>query len=78
MTKLHTWITAKRGRASSLASRLKVSRSRISQIADGVVPAKYMLAIRDFTAGEVTLEEMVESRTPSPDTGAPPKRKEAA
>jgi hypothetical protein len=28
------------------------------------VPAKYMLAIRNFTGGAVTLEEMVAAKTP--------------
>ena len=64
MTKLQIWINAERGRASALATRLKVSRSRISQITEDGVPTKYMLAIRDFTDGEVTLEDMVASRTP--------------
>lgn len=63
MTKLRTWISARRGRASSLALHLNVSRGRITQIADHGVPAKHMLAIRDFTAGEVTLEDLVATRT---------------
>ena len=64
MAKLHTWITAERGRASALAAHLQVSRSRISQMVEAGVPAKYMLAIRNFTGGAVTLEEMVAAKTP--------------
>ena len=64
MTKLQTWITAKRGRASALAAHLQVSRSRISQMVTSGVPPKLMLAVRDFTANEVTLEDMVSARTP--------------
>ncbi|WP_313334057.1 YdaS family helix-turn-helix protein [Comamonas sp.] len=71
MTKLQTWISAERGRASSLAAHLNVSRSRMSQIVDDGVPIKYMVAIRDFTAGEVTLEDMVTSRTQAGGTAAP-------
>lgn len=63
MTKLQTWIKAERGRASALATHLKVSRSRISQMAEAGVPVPYMLAVRDFTAGSVTLEDMVATRT---------------
>lgn len=66
MTKLQTWITAERGRASALAAHLQVSRSRISQMVEAGVPPKYMLAVRDFTANEVTLEDMVSTRTPTP------------
>jgi hypothetical protein len=33
-------------------------------MADDGVPPKYMLAVRDFTEGAVTLEEMVQARTP--------------
>lgn len=64
MAKLHTWITAERGRASALAAHLQVSRSRVSQMVEAGVPAKYMLAIRDFTGGAVTLEDMVAAKTP--------------
>jgi len=64
MTKLKTWISGGRGRASSLAAHLQVSRCRISQMAERGVPVQYMLAVRDFTAGDVSLEDMVVARTP--------------
>lgn len=48
-----------------MAAHLNVSMARVSQMASGVVPTKYMLAIRHYTFGAVTLEEMVEARTPS-------------
>lgn len=51
-----------------MAAHLKVSIARVSQMAAGVVPTKYMLAVRDYTAGAVSLEEMVEARTPDATT----------
>jgi DNA-binding transcriptional regulator YdaS (Cro superfamily) len=57
--KLKEWITAERGRASSLALHLGVSRGRISQMASDGVPKAYMRQVRDFTRGKVTLEEML-------------------
>jgi hypothetical protein len=61
---LKAWLDAERGRAAELASRLHVTRSRISQMTDDGVPPKYMLAVRDFTRGAVSLEEMVIARMP--------------
>lgn len=36
----------------------------MSQMVNDGVPPKFMLAVRDFTRGEVSLEEMVTARTP--------------
>lgn len=57
---LKTWLLQERGRATALAEHLGVSLGRVSQIAapDGV-PKKYMVRIRDFTGGAVTLESML-------------------
>jgi DNA-binding transcriptional regulator YdaS (Cro superfamily) len=63
---LKSWLSEERGRATALAERLGVSLSRVSQMADDGVPPKYMLIVRDFTGGAVTLESMVEARTPDP------------
>lgn len=63
MLKLKTWLDAERGRATSLAHHLGVSLSRISQMADDGVPPKYMIAVRDFTSGLVSLESLVQDRT---------------
>ena len=60
---LKTWLDAERGRATALAAHLGVSLSRVSQMSDDGVPPKYMLAVRDFTGGEVTLESLVQART---------------
>lgn len=65
MLKLKTWLDAERGRATALANHLDVTLSRVSQFANDGVPPKYMLAVRDFTNGEVTLDSMVQERTPS-------------
>jgi plasmid maintenance system antidote protein VapI len=61
---LKTWLDAERGRATALAGHLNVSLGRVSQMSQDGVPAKYMLAVRDFTDGEVTLESLVKERTP--------------
>ena len=63
---LKTWLDAERGRATALAAHLNLSLGRISQMADDGVPPKYMLAVRDFTKGEVTLEALVQARTAVP------------
>lgn len=62
--KLKTWLDAERGRCTALAGHLGVSVGRISQMADEGVPVKHMQAVRAFTENSVTLEEMVEARTP--------------
>lgn len=66
---LKAWLDEERGRYTALASHLGVSVGRISQIADDGVPTKFMFAVRDFTSGAVSLEEMVEARTPEPTKG---------
>lgn len=60
---LKQWLDGERGRYAALAQHLGISAGRMSQIADGGVPQKFMLAVRDFTAGAVSLEEMLHART---------------
>lgn len=67
---LKTWLDAGRGRATALAAHLDLSLGRVSQMADTGVPPKYMLAVRDFSKGEVTLEELVKARTGAPSAQA--------
>lgn len=67
---LRTWLDTERGRHAALAAHLDLSPGRISQIADDGVPMKYMLAIRDFTKGEVSLEEMASQRAADISSGA--------
>lgn len=61
---LKTWLKAERGRSKALAEHLGVVRGRITQMADGGVPIKFMRSVIDFTDGEVSLEALVFSRTP--------------
>jgi len=56
---LKQWLDAERGRYKALAEHLGLSDGRISQMADDGVPPKYMFTVRDFSGGEVTLEELV-------------------
>lgn len=61
---LKQWLDQERGRCTALAVHLDVSIGRISQMTDKGVPDKYKFAVRDFTRGSVSLESMVEARTP--------------
>lgn len=61
---LKTWLTSERGRATALASHLGVTDGRISQMADEGVPTKHMIRVRAFTRNAVTLESMVQAKTP--------------
>jgi len=65
MTKLKTWLDMERGRATALAETLGVSPGRITQMADDGVPVKYMKQVIAFTGGAVSLESLVDDRTPS-------------
>jgi len=62
---LKPWLDAERGRSKALAAHLGISEVRMSQISSEGVPNKYMLQVRDFTGGIVSLEEMVAARTPA-------------
>lgn len=62
--KLKPWLDEERGRYTALANHLRVSVGRVSQMADDGVSTKYLFAVRDFTGGAVSLEELVEARTP--------------
>lgn len=67
---LVTWLNEERGRQKALASHLGLTAGRVSQMADAGVPPKYMLSVRDFTGGAVTLESMVQDRTMSDEAKA--------
>lgn len=64
MTELKTWLAQERGRAVALAAALGVGKARVSQMATNGVPKRYMLKVRNFTEGEVTLEAMLEPVEP--------------
>jgi DNA-binding transcriptional regulator YdaS (Cro superfamily) len=63
---LSTWLDSEIGRATALAAHFGVSRAAVTQWRTNGVPVVKMKALRDFTGGAVTLEEMV----PEPATDA--------
>ena len=56
---LTRWLEAEKGRSAALAVHFDVSASAISQWKANGVPLDNMKAVREFTGGAVTLEEMV-------------------
>lgn len=66
---LAQWLDAEKGRLASLAAHFNVSVSAVSQWRSNGVPVKNMKAVRDFTEGHVTLEEMVPAPSPSREAG---------
>lgn len=65
---LTSWLEAKPGRSAAVAAHFNVSRAAVSHWKRVGVPLAHMKGLRDFSAGEVTLEEMV----PEPTTGPAP------
>lgn len=57
--RLSTWLEAERGRTTKLAAHFGLTLGAVSQWRTKGVPVDRMLAVRDFTAGEVTLEDML-------------------
>lgn len=57
--RLKDWLDAERGRYSALADALDVTLSRVSQMARDGVPKAHLIAVRDFTGGAVSIEEML-------------------
>lgn len=53
------WLDADRGRTAALALHFRLTQSAVSQWRTNGVPLHRMKAVREFTAGEVSLEEMV-------------------
>jgi transcriptional regulator with XRE-family HTH domain len=73
--KLKPWLKAAPGRASALAARLNVTRSMVSQMANGDVPVppRMYRAIRDFTNNEVAIEDLLpEDGTAAISPASPP------
>ncbi len=56
---LTSWLEAEKGRSVALAAHFEKSTSAVSQWKTNGVPLALMKAVRDFTGGVVTLEEMV-------------------
>jgi len=61
--KLSEWLDAERGRAESLAAHLHISKGAVSQWKTNGVPVMQMQAVREFSRGEVTFEDMVTEAT---------------
>lgn len=53
------WLDAETGRNASLAAFFNVTPGAVSQWRTTGVPPKHMKAVRDFTGGDVSLEEML-------------------
>lgn len=62
---LITWLEAEKGRSAALAAHFGKTPAAISQWKRNGVPLDVMKAVREFTAGEVTLEEMVPNTRPA-------------
>lgn len=53
------WLDAEKGRGTALAGHFGITPAAISQWQSNGVPVARMKAVRDFTAGQVSLEEML-------------------
>ena len=62
--RLKDWLDAERGRYKALADDLGLTVGRVSQMARDGVPKAHLIAVRDFTGGEVSIEEMLDTATP--------------
>lgn len=56
---LATWLEMEPGRSAALAQHFGVTPAAVSQWKANGVPVARMKAVRDFTGGAVTLDEMV-------------------
>lgn len=57
--KLNEWLDKEVGRATKLASHFGRTASAVSQWRENGVPIHFIKSVRDFTDGEVTVEEML-------------------
>lgn len=64
---LTTWLDADRGRLTALATHFNLTQSAVSQWRANGVPPQRMKAVREFTGGTVTLDDML----PGPAVTAP-------
>lgn len=56
---LNTWLDAEPGRAAEMASHFDVTQAAVSHWKTKGVPVGRMKAVRDYTGGSVSLDEMV-------------------
>ena len=61
-TDFASWLEAESGRSAALAKHFRVTPAAISQWKTNGVPVRHMQAVREFTAGAVSLEGMVMSK----------------
>jgi hypothetical protein len=66
---LSEWLDQEIGRPTRTAEHFGVSRSAVSQWRKIGVPRKFMLGVRDYSRGAVTLEEMVAHQRPVNENG---------
>lgn len=71
---LNTWLDSEAGRATKLAAHFGRTRSAITQWRTNGVPVHLMLGVREFTNGDVTLEEMIGAVT----TASPEQERQVA
>jgi hypothetical protein len=57
--KLNEWLDMEVGRAAKMAATFKRTASAVTQWRTNGVPVALMKDVRDFTKGEVTLDEMI-------------------
>ena len=58
------WLEAEKGRSTALANHFGRTPAAISQWKTNGVPVDLMKAVRDYTGGAVTLEEMIPESAP--------------
>lgn len=68
--KLSSWLDGDRGRLTALAAHFRLTPSAVSQWRTNGVPPARMKAVRDFTDGEVTLDDMLPGPDPAQDLEA--------
>ncbi len=56
---LTAWLEDEKGRSAALAAHFSLTPSAVSQWKINGVPRDKMRAVRDFTCGSVSLEEML-------------------
>lgn len=67
---LNTWLENERGRSEALAVHIGVTNSAISQWKTNGVPVTHMEAVRDFSGGQITLEQLVSAAAEARDRAA--------
>lgn len=68
--KLSSWLDADRGRLTSMAAHFGLTQSAVSQWRTNGIPPSRMKAVRDFTQGEVALDDMLPDPVAVEQTGA--------